>query len=551
MISVLLTRIRSRRRNILIHALVIFLALTSIGVSQFRSYGISYDEPAMRMHGIANAKYVVDIFAPSLSSKLSSEPLYKSIPGFSEVDQNGLTHPVFFELALVFLEYQFGLTDDKKNLWEYRHLANFIFCSLGLVVFFVFLYWRFRKLPLAYLGVFFVALSPRIFSDMFYNNKDAIFMTTYLAAGTASILFIVNRRNTFLFISAIAIGLSAATRQVGILPAILIWVSIAFQFREITLSSRVKKLALHFSLTLSSMVLFQPYYWGDPITRLFESLVRATNFPYPGCTLTRGTCLENTSLPWFYLPLWISVTIPLVFLIVFVLGLSRFQIDFFTKLRNQPFANTHMKTDFLVLCLILLPILIAVMSTTTLYNGWRHFYFVYPFLAYFGVRFFSNSSVVLMHRLQLIFASLVLFTFCTTVVWMHENRPLQNLYFNQLAGEKIEANWELDYWSVSNRQALEWILSRDSRKQISIQTNDNSPLYDSAVFMSAEDISRVDFLWYNKGIEGADYVIARQDLTPESKELRALLNSRNSGFRLVYTRSIGQTDIFSIYAKNS
>lgn len=547
--SILLSRLENKSRNILIHILIVFLALTSIGLSQFRSYGISYDEPAMRMHGIANAKYVADILAPSLSNKLASDPLYRSVPGFTEVDQNGLTHPVFFELTLVFMEYQFGLTDDKKNLWEFRHLATFMFCSLGLVVFFGFLYWRFRRLHLAYLGVFFIVLSPRVFADMFYNNKDAIFMTTYLTAGIASILYIVKKSNALLLVSAGTVGLSAATRQVGIIPALLIWVSILFLSKETSLPTKAKNLLLHSSLTLSFMIMFQPYYWGDPIPRLFESLVRATSFPHPGCTLTLGTCLQNTSLPWFYLPLWMSVTVPILFLILFVFGLSRFQFSFFTKLRNHPLAETKMKTDFLVLCLVLLPLVIAVVSTTTLYNGWRHFYFIYPFLSYFGVRFFSSSSIASMQRLQLSLAALLLFTFCTTAIWMHTNRPLQNLYFNQLAGEKIATDWELDYWSLSNRQALEWILSSDPRKQISIQTTDNSPLYDSAVFMSTDDIDRVDFLWYNKGIENADYVIARQDLTPESKELRTRLNSRESGFRLAYTKSIGQTDIFSIYAK--
>jgi hypothetical protein len=132
---------------------------------------------------------------------------------------------------------------------------------------------------------------------------------------------------------------------------------------------------------------------------------------------------------------------------------------------------------------------------------------------------------------------------------MHANRPLQNVYFNQLAGEKIAVNWELDYWSLSNRQALDWILSKDSREQISIQTNDNSPLYDNAVFLSADDIGRVNFLWYNEGIVNADYVIARQDLTPDSRELRNILNSRESGFRLAYKKTVGETEIFAIYEK--
>jgi len=542
-------QIVNRGKRFLVHALIIFLALTSIGISQFRSFGISYDEPAMRMHGIANAKYIAEILAPALSKKLASNPLYDSVPGFNEVDPNGRTHPVFFELILVFLEYQFGLTDDKKNLWEFRHLATFIFCSLGLVVFFGFLYWRFRKLYLAYLGVFMVIFSPRIFADMFYNNKDAVFMTTYLVAGVLSILYVIKREKYLLIFSAVAIGVSAATRQVGIFPAILVWVSILFPLGSMSLLSRVRKLFLHFLLTLSSVVLFQPYYWGNPFPRLFESLVRATSFPYDGCTLTLGNCLDNSSLPWFYIPLWMSVTIPLLFLITFAFGICRFQFNFFVRIRNHIQMNNDIKIDFLVMSLVLLPLLIAVISTTTLYNGWRHFYFIYPFLTYFGVRFFSVSSRISMQRFQLVSAVLIVFTFTSTAFWMYTNRPLQNLYFNQLAGEDIGTKWELDYWCLSNRQALDWILSRDNRGQISIQTNDNSPLYDSAVFMSEDNIARVNFLWYNKGIESADYVIARQDLSSESKELRATLNSRDSGFSLVYKKYVGEIEIFSIYAK--
>lgn len=542
-------RVVGGSKSWLLHALISFLFLAIIGISQFRSYGISYDEPAMRMHGIVNAKYVAHLVAPTLSSKLASDPLYKSIPGFTEVDQNGLTHPVFFELVLIFMEYQFGLTNNKKDLWEYRHLVTFIFCSLGIVVFFIFLYWRFRKLHLAYLGFAFMIFSPRIFADMFYNNKDAIFMTTYLVAGILSIMYMVKRDNFLLLLSSLSIGLSAATRQVGIIPAILVWISIPLLFRDTSLLSTIRKLFIHFSLTLFFMVLFQPYYWGDPVPRLFESLVRAGRFPYGGCTLTFGTCLQNNSLPWFYLPLWISVTIPLLFLITFISGIARFQFNVFNKDKSKIWLNPQAKIDLLVLLLAVIPIVIAAISSVTLYNGWRHFYFVYPFLAYFGVHFFSKSFRKHMQRFQVIMLILMLFTFSSTASWMYSNRPLQNLYFNQLAGTELEKRWELDYWSLSSRQALEWIVSRDSRKQISIQTTDNSPLYDSAVFLSGNDVGRVNFLWYNKGIETADYVIARQDLTPESKALRTALNSQESDFHLVYQKFVGRAEIFSIYAK--
>jgi hypothetical protein len=236
-------------------------------------------------------------------------------------------------------------------------------------------------------------------------------------------------------------------------------------------------------------------------------------------------------------------------LITFILGIVRFQFNIFNKNRGKVWVNSNTKIDLLVLLLAGIPPLIAAISSVTLYNGWRHFYFIYPFLAYFGVRFFSKSSRIHMQRFQVTILILMIYTFSSTAAWMYSNRPLQNLYFNQLAGTDLEKRWELDYWSLSNRQALDWILSRDSRKQISIQTTDNSPLYDSAVFMSGDDIGRVNFLWFSKGIETADYVIARQDLTPESKTLRTALNLQEGEFHLVYKKFVGRAEIFSIYAK--
>ncbi len=540
----------SIRKKVFTHALIVLMVLTAVGVSQFRNYGISYDEPAMRMHGIATAKYVANIIAPGLSEDLSANPVYESIQDAAK-HQDGATHQVFFELGLVLMEYQFGLTYNKKNLYEFRHLATFVFCSLGLVIFYVFLYWRFRSFALSYLGVLFIVLSPRIFADMFYNNKDAVFMTTYLVAGVLSIMYIVRRGILLFLLSAATIGLSTTTRVIGIVPAVLVCISILVYFRDIDLLSRFKRILLHISLTLSFTVFFHPYYWDDPIRKLIEAFATTAVYPYRSCSLTYGSCLETTSLPWFYIPLWVSATTPILYLLVYVFGICRTQFDLFSSIKNPGGSLISTKVDSFVISLVVLPVLIAVISNTTLYNGWRHFYFIYPFLAFFGVRFFSYSSRAFMKNCQFVFLVLLVFTFSSTAAWIYSNRPLQHLYFNKLAGDEIAANWDMDYFALSNRQALDWIVSRDSREKISIQTNDNSPLYDNAVFLSREDINRVDFLWYSKGINDADYVIARQDLNAESATLRNILNSPESGFKLVYRKLVGENEVFSIYSKEA
>jgi hypothetical protein len=345
--------------------------------------------------------------------------------------------------------------------------------------------------------------------------------------------------------------LSTATRQVGIIPAILLWGSVIFLFNNRSIVERIKIILPHVMLTIFFAVLFLPYFWGDPLPRLMESFVRASSFPYSGCTLTLGSCLSNTALPLYYLPIWISVTIPIGFLGIFIVGVCRMFMDFSTDWRSRTFKNDYAKIDILVFLLVVFPIFLAVGLGATLYNGWRHFYFVYPFLSYFGIRGIVRFHHNFWRGFRALLIVLTILTIISTATWMYANRPLQNLYFNQLAGDKVETKWVVDYFSLSNRQALEWIVSRDSRAHISIQTTDNSPLYDNAFFLSHDNKARLNFLWYSEGIAKADYVIARQDLSSDSKKLRVVLDSYSSGFQLVYRKSVGHADVFSIYKRRS
>ena len=52
--------------------------------------------------------------------------------------------------------------------------------------------------------------------------------------------------------------------------------------------------------------------------------------------------------------------------------------------------------------------------------------------------------------------------------FMIVNHPFQNVYFNCLAGKNIRQNFELDYWGLSYKQGLEYILANDKSDQIYI-----------------------------------------------------------------------------------
>ena len=51
-----------------------------------------------------------------------------------------------------------------------------------------------------------------------------------------------------------------------------------------------------------------------------------------------------------------------------------------------------------------------------------------------------------------------------TFFWMYSNHPIQNVYFNLLAGKNFNKNFEMDYWGISNKTALEYIANKVNKK---------------------------------------------------------------------------------------
>ena len=86
-----------------------------------------------------------------------------------------------------------------------------------------------------------------------------------------------------------------------------------------------------------------------------------------------GEYISRFSLPWYYVPLWIGITTPLTFIILFFIGLwKNFQL-LFKKITKSIYIDSFMLTGFLI------PLLSVIFFGSTLYGGWRHMFFIYPF----------------------------------------------------------------------------------------------------------------------------------------------------------------------------
>lgn len=183
-----------------------------------------------------------------------------------------------------------------------------------------------------------------------------------------------------------------------------------------------------------------------------------------------GDYIRGQEPPWHYLPVWMLITVPVLYLILFIIGIIVTCQNVLIKQNSKLFWEENVIQVFLVL-LFFIPPVSAIVFKSTLYNGWRHFYFVYTpllLLALLGLKAIFRKISEVRHPnvsriLNACFVGIIALNQIYLVSWMVVNHPFQNVYFNnnivKLLGGK-EA-FERDYGRLSIRQGLEYILAHD------------------------------------------------------------------------------------------
>ena len=126
------------------------------------------------------------------------------------------------------------------------------------------------------------------------------------------------------------------------------------------------------------------------------------------------------------------------------------------------------------------------------------------------------SAIAAERRRQYVFAAVaavLVLNLATTMRFMIAAHPYQNVYFNVLAGRnltEVRRRLELDYWGLSYRQALEYVLRHDSAEVLKIAVANAPGFYNSYILPSA-DRAR---LRLTEDPAGADYFIGNYRLHP-------------------------------------
>lgn len=435
-----------------------FLGLLTLGILVHQDYGISFDEPAQRLIGITNLNHIAQIF--NISSILSNEVLAQFPKNLSQITDRD--YGVIFEIPAAFMEHAFNLKQERE-IYLARHFLTFLFFIGGVYAVYRMAERRFNDWRIGLLAATFLILSPRIFADAFYNSKDLVFLSVFAIAMNTTITFVIRPNWKTALCHALACAIAIDVRIMAIvIPALTIAILVIKSLKDEMQPREALIYGVLFSVACFIFtVTFWPYLWEAPLENIRQAFISMAKFRHNPYVLFMGEPTRASLLPWFYLPVWIGITTPIVYLALFFVG-TLITLKILIKNGYKFWSSSKELQDLIFLALFFGPVLAVVALHSILYNGWRHVFFIYPafiIIATGGVVWLWRTARKKSLRFFLIIT--ISMSMTHTAIWMMEYHPLQNLYFNKFSGD-WNSRFEVDYWGVANKQALEKILKDES-----------------------------------------------------------------------------------------
>ena len=358
---------------------------------------------------------------------------------------------------------------------------------------------RFSDWRIGLLAATFLVLSPRFFAESFYNSKDVVFMSFFALATYTAISFILKPTWKTALWHSLATAIAIDIRIMAVvIPAMTILMLILRIARgEIPWRKTLGLTLLYLGFAALVVVICWPWLWADPWGRFLEAFQKMSKFSRgPQELLYWGQVVKTNSLPWHYIPAWIAITTPLLYLGLFMVGIGATLKSLVTR-HWRLWQGEKELQDLIFLGLFVAPILAVIVLHSTLYDGWRHLYFVYPaflMLAIKGwvlLRAHPYPKPFLQKWAKPALTTILCISFAWTAIWMVRAHPLQNVYFNALAGKNWKSKFDVDYWGLSNRMALEYILNQENPAYINVWTRSYPKLNVSSRILLPNDKVRI------------------------------------------------------------
>jgi hypothetical protein len=269
-----------------------------------------------------------------------------------------------------------------------------------------------------------------------------------------SAFFIINRRfrakhpaftqsvHLSVLIAAILLGFTTSIRILGPFAGVIVSL---YAFHK--LGRRALAPLLVYALAaIAATYITWPYLWSNPIGHFIESLQTMSKYPWYGTVLFNGMEYSPTDLPTTYLPVLLAAQFTEPVWILFIAGMAVAVIKF--KENRELIGLTGIW--------FILPVIGFIVMRTALYDNFRQIFFILPpvfLMAGLGLEY----ALKWLHqpRVKAGIVGMIILPGLIAGIRLH---PYEYVYYNTLIKYPND-RYELDYWTISYRQATEYVNS--------------------------------------------------------------------------------------------
>ncbi|MCL2083418.1 MAG: hypothetical protein FWH04_09345 [Oscillospiraceae bacterium] len=519
-------------------AALLFTLHLVVGLFLVKDYGVGADDNVERITSIANYVHVMGSVMRSSENEGIRKTAEAAEPLMAWKDRY---YGTALQCITVAIEHINGFEMDMRDVYLMRHTFVFLNFFLSGIFFYLILRRRYGNTVIPLLGALFYILYPRFFGESFYNIKDILFFSWCIIAGYFILRWLEDEHLRFIFPAAFALAIAANTRVLGfclLLLACAFVIIRGFSQKKILVSAW--SLLVFTALTFVFYVAITPFLWEAPFANTIETFRHFADFePWDMRHLYLGEWIDR-HIPWHYLPVWMGVTIPLLYIVMFFGGFAAIirAVIKYRKTKSR-LALRRLLYDLFSMTLFLGILFGYIILGITMYEGWRHAYAIFfPFL-YIAVRGLHISFEFFKGRQRLLragFSCIVAANLGYLLIWNVINHPYQYVFFNAAGRTVAQDNFALDYWHISYFDLIRWAFENDDREKISFFILDNM----RRSVLSAEEQARAIPVALETDNINFLPILGREDY------YIMFINSYNNSFDIPYVRSEGLEEAHSI-----
>lgn len=461
-----------------------FLTIFIVGIGTYEDYDIFGDAAVERISGFITYEYINDLLFHREVPVISA----RNLPELPEWRDR--QYGMFFQLPIIFIEDLKGFkTSFYKSLIN-RHLYCFIIYFIALICFYFTLKEILANKLIALAGVLMEHLHYNLYAQSITNIKDGLFVSIYIIACFFMIKLMKNReKNIYLLLFSLFTALATTIRFYGfiLIPTYITYAiveDIVFLKSNNNIKSwlnpRLKRgLTTNFSLVWLIIIfctiyyIVMPVYWLNPGKTLLYTINSALNFPNWNDTMEfMGKVGKWEDMPWYYLPVYMLLTIPVYTIIAFLIGTI---LIIFNTFRGRKFENfVRYRFLWVYMGLFFILFIFQIVFHIKIYGRWRHMYILYPafvVIAAAGIQMLqeivANSKVAQKSKYILFIIPLLMsLGFLGSIARMIKNHPYEQAMYN-IIGMKYGA--ENNRAGHGRKEIYSYMLEHDNSEKLKVK----------------------------------------------------------------------------------